>query len=516
MKKSIFIFALLLLISAGSIIAVHALIYPEKDNIALKETVLYGDKSAAYGLYAKTELDSDNHLFWTTECDIGAANDVVTDFTFSHKAQQHFYESESTAISLYTSSNFGYQGGVETENIKNEAIKAVIANTAAGKTHTEQIRLKDYYDFFPLNISIDFKTGNSDSSIAYSYFRDELEFWGDEYLDDLNNNLYEDFVNFFRFPVPNNYMQKITVGKDDKGNVIDISLESFIRSDDEKASGKAEATYESSAIYMATVSAITENACYFTFVLDDSSVDMSFIPGGYGIYCLPFEVVEDNADSALNRVKIHSENLKMIYALSEDAKVESLNVSADGSKLLLLTEENESFVLTVLDAKTFNELQNIEIMPKGLDVNSAFDRAFFYDDFMVISNADGRLALLTVDSSGLYNEIFVTDVVSGEYDYLLWDYNSGFAWNGEKLAMVSYAYQKYDYNDGSYGLAQKCSFIVTIFDSGGKMLYQGYYASSLDTSGDDSVLFRDRSFSYNLNDSKCLPREDAVIEARWN
>ena len=516
MKKSIFIFILLLLISVGSIIAVHAVIYPEKDNISLKETVLYGDKSAANELHVKTNLGSDNHLFWTTECNIGEKNEVLTDFTFSHKAQQHFYEGESSAISLYTSDNFGLQGGVDTDIIKNEAIKAAIENSAPGETHTEKIRLKDYYDFFPLNININFELKNSGSGISYSYMRDDLDFWGDEYNDDLNKNLYEDFVNFFRFAVPDNYMQKITVGKDDKGNVIDLSLESYLSSDDPDTADSALTPDVSPTFYLDTISALTDDACYFTFLLNDSAVDTSFISGGYGIYCLPFEVLEDDSDSVFNQVKLHSEQLKMVYGISENAEIKELELSPDGTKLLLVTEENGSFFLTVLDAKNVKELQKIEIMQKGSDVNSAFDRTFLYDGFMVVANVDGRLTLLSEDSSGLYNNIFTTAPVLGEYEYLLWDYNSGFAWDGEKLAMATYAYQKYDYDDGSYGLAQKCSFIVTVFGSDSKMLYQGYYASSLDTSGDDAVLFQGRKFNYSLNDSKCLPLEDTVIDVDWD
>lgn len=516
MKKSIFIFTLLLLISVGSIIAVHAVIYPEKDNISLQETVLYGDKAAAYGLHTKTDLGSDNHLFWTTECNIGAKNEVLTDFTFSHKEQQHFYASESSAISLYTLGNFGLQGVVDIDAIENEAIKAAIENTTAGESHTTNIRLKDYYDFFPLNINIDFTTGNSDSCISYSYMNDELTSWGYEADDDLNKNLYEDFANFFRFEVPDNYMQKITVGKDDAGNVIDISLESFLSSDDPDAPDSTLTPDVSPDFYLDTISAVTDGALYFTFSLNDSGVDTSFIPGGYGIYCLPFTVVKDNQDSSLNRVKIHSEKLKMVYALSESAEIEALKISPYGTKLLLFTVENGAYMLTVLDSKTAEEIQKIEIMKRSDDVNSGVCEPYLYENFIVAAESDGRIALIEMDSRGLYKRIFIKEAVWSEFEHSLWDYNSGFAWDGEKLALVSYAYQKYDYDNGSYGLAQKCSFIVTVFGSDGEMLYQGYYGSSLDSSGDSSVSFLDRDYSYALNGSKCAPLEDKNIEVAWN
>ncbi len=82
-----------------------------------------------------------------------------------------------------------------------------------------------------------------------------------------------------------------------------------------------------------TISCRTADAVYFTFdphTEKGKLVDLSRIPGGYGIYRLPYDREQEI---------FLSEKLEMIYALDPDQRYVGLTASPDGRKLLLQRQE---------------------------------------------------------------------------------------------------------------------------------------------------------------------------------
>ncbi len=82
-----------------------------------------------------------------------------------------------------------------------------------------------------------------------------------------------------------------------------------------------------------TISCRTDDAVYFTFdphTEKGELVDLSKIPGGYGIYRLPYDREQGI---------FLSEKLEMIYALDPDRRYVGLTASPDGRKLLLQRQE---------------------------------------------------------------------------------------------------------------------------------------------------------------------------------
>ena len=50
MRKALAILLVLVILSASGIIAAHAVVNEQRDQVVISENVIYGDKVAAYGL----------------------------------------------------------------------------------------------------------------------------------------------------------------------------------------------------------------------------------------------------------------------------------------------------------------------------------------------------------------------------------------------------------------------------------------------------------------------------------
>ena len=66
MKKSTFLFVLLLILSTVGICYFYTTVNAQKNKVTLTETVLAGDPSAAEGVTVDVKTHYDNHLFWNT------------------------------------------------------------------------------------------------------------------------------------------------------------------------------------------------------------------------------------------------------------------------------------------------------------------------------------------------------------------------------------------------------------------------------------------------------------------
>ena len=107
MKRSLLLI-LLLLISVGSVSVFASSVYKEHDNVSFKETVLYGNRSAADGLSLNLNTHLSSQLFWDTTCEF--KDEVVVDTAYKFYPMSHHTDFPESSYSKAGSEQLHYRG----------------------------------------------------------------------------------------------------------------------------------------------------------------------------------------------------------------------------------------------------------------------------------------------------------------------------------------------------------------------------------------------------------------------
>ena len=334
MKKNILIIGLLTAFILGSFGFAFASLLPQRDNIQFTETVLFGDPKAAAGLELNYKSHYNHHLFWDTTWTIGTpASDAETAYRFSAKADREIQTTER-GIKLETQGYNTYYIQ-DVPNGLQKAYDQLLAETGPGEENRRVIHLADYYQYYPLSGIIELPGMgqiNWDDSYNSLYAKENLTPEADA-----KYRITKAFQDFFKIPVlPEDTME------------IMVSV---------PATGSGASTLSShgsdTSYYMETQSVISDSALYFTFQTRLGSgnyIDTSLIPGGFGIYCLPYSADE-----------VEEEKLAMVYPLNPKAQIISMKLSSDQSRLYLITEEPEGYMFTEIDLSSMEALQRMQV-----------------------------------------------------------------------------------------------------------------------------------------------------------
>lgn len=454
MRKSLILTILLLVLAAGALCYAHGLVDEGKDKVTIDETVLYGDKSVTEGITVDIRAHCDDRLFWDTRYAVGENPEISTDFTFS-QAQIYTRRTFSNR-GIYFDGSFGDFGIKTTGSLdmsdESAPVKDVASRTESGEEHTEIIYLKDYYDFYPISVEFDrFLIGFA-----------------------VNEELLALFADYFLVPVYPEHKAEISIRKNAAGDVGGIGL----------------STIKDGSVSLESESVVTDDSCFFTLSFrteDGKLLDTSFIPGGYGIYHFPLH--NNGGDDKI----LAADELQMVFAIDEErAEVVTLQTNTDKSRLLLVTIEDGSYMLTVIDAETMTQLQKLELLKVVED--SVFRDLYIYDDFIVSAVNDGRFMLLAADATGNYEVRFTANFNEKEELGYIFSNKVSMDYNGEALAVAAF-------QDGWYEPQNFCSFYLAVYDDTG-LTYSGKYIHGLD-----------KSFPDNVPD--CRPVNEAPLIVTW-
>lgn len=456
MRKSFAILLLLVLLAASGIGLAHGRINSARGTVELQETVLAGDRAAAEGLGVDISVCCSSHLFWDTRLDLGENNNTVrTDFLFSQAAKRAPYSGqEYSGVSLNLPGNFDYHstGGIDLEEQRTydlslgslyELLKDVADRAPNGEEYTEQVYFRDYYELYPLTVYVDLP------AYYYEYTNDE------EYISqaggDENGAINRKIAEFFKIPVDEDYQVKVTVFKSSDGRITDLNVED---------------ANDRGLYYLYTSNVVTNRACYFLLEAG-GDIDTSLIPGGRGIYCLPYDV---QADTAI----VNVDGLSMVFPLEEDVEPMVFESDPSGERLLLFTREEEKLYLRVIRMEDMEQLQKLYLTDYPDDAYVSGYNIF--EDFIYLEGDNVVLAELT--DSGEYAVRISTPAALVDEDVgvdIRMDYQGyDMAWDGERLAVVK-SFRK-NYADFYYFSAG--SFLLWVYDETG-LVYCGRYDSSL-------------------------------------
>lgn len=491
MKKSfVLLVALVILVSGTAYYAQNELLQ-EKDKVYFEENVIYGDKSVVDGVTVEINTRYDYNLFWNTQYEIGAEPKEETEYSFYpwENYEGDYEYAGSIDFVIDRTDSFGYDYDKERDYYGlDAAVKELYDKTEPGAENSATVYLKDYADYYTygLDVQLPHEIGEESSDYYhYSYLWvselradiAELEETGanptelkklKKYLADI-----EAFQEFFKIPVLDTEVYNLVIAKDESGEVIGLGTSHM-----HGGSGTGEVDIPDApdvagadSYSFRVFSAFDDGDCYMTFdphTSNDNLVDISLIPGGYGIYHFTY----DEKKATLN-----VDDLKMVYALDVNTQWDSMIMDESGENILLFTYDNNEdgyYYLSVIDRETLTLVDTFKLGDTQYGLSY-----WTYEDYLVICTDE--LMVFPLDENGRYFQAWSVDLETinaqikhNDYENYIDHWDSQFDWNGKTLLVAnSVAYEA----DGFLVQRSRCDFFVAAVDETGLRYYAEYYSS---------------------------------------
>lgn len=448
MKQLVSLVLTLALLSVGAIVVVANGVNANKDTVTHTENAVYGDRAVADGITVRSQSHYDNHLVWDSIYTVGGETETKFDFHYGR-----YYVSGKPKLSGFIMNNsihYGFNTTVpasEQHGIS-KVYKQLYDTLDYDEEGSATVKLADHYDYYPLDIHVNLPIlywnadSNSVDSGSYGFSSSSV---GN------SRETYDKICEFFKIPVLEEEYVDINVKKHRNGM-------GFGHSFSDKS-----ADYYS----MSSCSTYTDKVCfiYISNRTENGNVmDFSNIPGGYGIYAIPYNGETLNADG-----------LSMVYALDEKTVVQYMMLSNDESKLLMMVYEKDGTYLEVVDTQTMTQLQKLKIYGE-------FYHTVFPKDGFIAIEFQSKIAVIEEFTDGRYELKFVADKFDPAHtdrEYFHLKTGAAMDFDGERLVIVDNIS-----SDGS-GWYDKCGFFIAIYAKDG-LNYYGEYESSLDANRSSS------------------------------
>ena len=435
MKKTLALVLALLLASAAALAASAVYAGAESESVEYTPTVLAGSEDAAAGLELTLERAWLNwsggrgypRPYWRT---VWTKDGSETEFELLTELNYYPEYDGYTGVNMY----IDYSSSHDDEGYwLNRAFDDLAAEVEPGSSGDKYIRVADYTDYYPLAFDIDMP-GYTEMLMPTDVPHLEPQQAAD----------YEALSEFFRIPVLDTETISISLEKDNEGRV-------FSRG---SASGGED------AIQVYVESAVIGNCAYIVLPYEGEAPDFSLIPGGYGIYRLPF------SDG-----KMLTDELENVYPTDDGTQV--LGITAmDCGRLALHTYENGAYVLTVIDTESFAAVQRLELL--SFDYENMWYTITECDGFMVLVVDDGTFSV-AAEENGLYDLRMSGDGMAwaGNADAVDYEY----ALSGGRLAVAGNVRG----DDGWVYDRAACGFYLAVYEGAdARLAYHGVYSSTLD------------------------------------
>lgn len=462
-KTACLLLALTVLLAAGVVLAACSIAAPRAD-VRFQENVRYGDPSAASGAAVSVRASLQNHLVWDSDLAFSGGDYTdTTAHTFSAAGVPDPVRRVYSGVEFYATLDFAISGDysltLDYSSIFNGLYDELLAETTPGTTGYRTIRLADYLDYYPFEIDLSLQ------GLSFSNPRGRIDGNTAE-----EQALTEAFMRFFRIPIlPDQYLE-LNIDRDMDGG-------SHARGASSVQTGDQFDLYSNS---------ITgQNACYFWFsnrTYNDALADTSLIPGGYGVYILPFSTDDDGLVESVDLA-----GLRTFYPVDPETRIRYLGITADCTQLLLHTVEDGQYFVTIIDAETGDTLQRLPLA--GFDAQEDWTSVTSGDDFTCIRVSDKHLFVLHRQPDGRWRVAIDTELLplEREEDYFPWlSSTQDMAFDGERLIIAGA--DRYTPTDGAGWTNyryEECGFYLAVYTAGG-LQYYGVYPSSLEDANDHS------------------------------
>lgn len=265
MKKSLWVFGIVMLAGAISFPFTLWAVDREKGKITVRETVLFGDPDQAAGLRVEMGTHWDSRLLWETCYEPGKTEETGSRFVFS-PAQVLWKETPTSFVHLDIPLGRGTAGVVDGNsgktvereiNIDAEPmallLQAVAERTASGEERTEVLAVSDFFERYPAMLS----ASNGETA------GDQMIYLAGAWDDGL--------AEIFDLRVPKDALAEVTIRKSDQGAVTGFKY--TIRG----------------GYYLTGTSAFGNDGCFYGFRRENKE-DYSIVDDGADcrLYFLPY------------------------------------------------------------------------------------------------------------------------------------------------------------------------------------------------------------------------------------
>ena len=460
MRKSLWIAVLVTVLCIGLGVTGFVRLNESGKQIQYEETVLFGDKSAINGLTVRHQLGAptgSGYLYWDTAYR-PAEGISETDYIYREKKLETPVENkEYLNIGVYSGGGIHTTGSIDLEKDGGEwapVLLDVAQHAGTELSYSEIVDLKDYFEYYPMSISVNIGTLQiySDSGMWDS----DVEQW----MKILQNE--------FRIPIPekSGYV-KVEMFKRTDGSVYAYSISPV-----------------ESIPSFSTYSLITEKDCYLLVERREKDVDSSRVKQYWAIYRIPYETVEDAG--SCEKTILHMEEMQKIASEDSGISFHKIRYDEKMDRIEIICGEGSGLrqpTLMVFDVKTGETVQAMTLTES--DDDTQIHEVYCHDDFIVITmrdlRQDGRrwFTLLSRGADGRYQIEFEGDFPEKEVtDNEIWlkiydpQYAVSMDFDGERLVMGAIVN---GYLDGS---KQPGLFQIIVYEAG-ELIFHGQYQSSL-------------------------------------
>ena len=442
MRVRLGILLVLLAAACGGLAWTHASVNAQKDQVDIQVTTVAGDVSAVEGTEVTLDASLFGRLFWSIRCTPGAEPMVQSKYTHYWNEQPQHWSWDSGGLYVSFFNGNWYDGEAEDDRYGlTTLLRAVSERCPAGTDeYTETVRLRDYYEYFPLFVgSIDVLRNGS------RYVLD-----GNESLEMMAQDALRQV---FRIPVPEDLMVEVQMSK---------------TLDDQVFFTNVSADFDLDA-----ASLVTDQGIYFTLESSDFAVPLDFsqCTVEQGLYFLsiqqePYTGNDYEGVDGLTEVSMDGAQIRTVCP-SPGAKSSWLGTSEDGTWIYYAAQTEEETTLWVLDAQSGAVVSQTALPFGPADFpDGAYLSGAFVDEGLVMPYRwDNRFVLVTVSETGEASVALSGDLTKvWEVTYLE---NPNLIYDGRRLVIA--AFQRYDY----YG------FCMAAYTNEG-LSYLGRYDVGLD------------------------------------
>lgn len=445
-RLTVIMILLTVLLSFSSVLAVRNMAESRNQVVfTLKEQS--GDPSVLDGLNMSFDHWSGmRNLCWKTDMSFSSES-------FSYETDVKYFELPYYN-SKYPSEDEAYLGINNREyyeiqelwDVRDEFLRMKLP----GKPDARTIRLKDYLDYYPLNVWTTFYSDGKliTSSSVYS----EMVSYDSGTENGPQYYMEKAFNDFFRIPVlEDDYVVMRSEGR------TDVEYESDINSD---------------TFYCDSRCTCSDHYIYFYINNRTSSgqfIDTSLIPGGYGIYRIPYGyVTQDNykGTSHYEGMDVMEEQLIMYFSLPQDHVLLTMHYEKDAGALILNTIEEGHAIMRVIDGESGLLRQQLDFGAVTLDPDITRE-----NDCLIVSIPDDRIMVLQLNDEGTYEEkvcVDNRDITALKQENR--NYDIRYIYDGDHLTVMITD----EYRSG---------FHLFIYDTDSQ-LYSGHYESNLRYAGE--------------------------------
>jgi len=495
MRKAGILLVCLLVIGIAGLFPVGNYLSAEKGNIQLTEHILYGDKALAEGVQITFGSRLQWQHYWDSVYTIGANPEIETQYTFYPTGKvENSTKKTYDGITFGGFPNYGSSGSLPMESrVRPDeflpAYQELAEATLNGSSRSGSVKVNEYFTYYPVWADITTEYFYYSISGHYGYIGDTGS--GREIDTTHQKELYEALSEYFRIPVLNNDVYLISVTRNEAGTVTDVG----------GRPGYPEVPLTDTFIWN-LVSAYDEKAIYFTFVPYSSrGVEMStdLIPGGFGVYRLPYEKDEDGI------YHVKEKELQTVCSL-DPKKVKKelwLEIEETGT-LRVITGDEKTVYFYAFDMEEWKLRQELSIARQS-EERMAIE--YETDDFMVCSFGTDSLVVIECREDGTYEmKCRIPMREDSPLRELVYGYDGRvyYDWNGEQLVYVVSGMA----NAGEVYLGYQdfADFHVGICDETG-LLYLAEYLSSLHAA-------KERLPEYRYSGIQCQTRH-SVLAVEW-